>query len=182
MALGTRGILRQVRDKFGPGQSLGYVTDSGVGHALNGDVFSAGSDLITSSDHVRGLLANPSGSGIRVMLFRVIIAHDQSGVLPGRFVREPDTNLPTTSVETINFSLAHGNAGQATVDIDSGAEMTGAVGGMFIPTTGSIPTDVRLTAPMIIPPGSSVGLDLDVGGTLSSGDVMMLVTWVEQAL
>lgn len=182
MVLGTRGLLRQVRDKFGASNTLGYVTDSGLREALGGNVFSAGSNLVNSSSHIRGTLENPTDSGVRVMLHRIIIAHDQSGVLPGKFVREPDTNLPTTSIETINFSLSHSNTSQGAVKIDSGSEMTGATGGMYVPTTGSVPTDIMLTAPMIIPEGSSVGLDLDVGGTLTSGDVMLLVTWVEQSL
>lgn len=148
-------------------------------HSQNGVSFLAGSDLVNSSDHVRGTIENPSSSTVQLYLARVIIAHDADGVLPGEIMRDPDTNLPTTAVDAMNLNLGNANTPQSAVKIDSGVSMTGAAETSFIPTSGTVPTDIELQLPIIVNPGRMVGLNLDVGGNLTSANVMIAVSWVE---
>lgn len=176
MALGVRGQLKKLADAS---LKRGYVSESIVKDAHNGRVFVMGTDLIASTASVRATVVNPAGSGTVLSIVRLITAHDQSGVLPAEIIRNPDTNTPTTAQTIMNMNVGNANTTTAESYADSGTAMTGAVGSMFLPTVGNIPLNLELRAPMVLHPGNSAGINLDVGSALTSGEVMVSLAWVE---
>lgn len=167
MAMGMRGLLRQIRAGMGR-------------HSLEGRLYAGGPNQVSSSDHVRVMLEMPGSSSKVALVTRAIMAHDSSGILPAEIIRNPDTNTPTTVIDSLNLAMHHTNTSEATMYADSGLDMTGSAGGLFLPTIGDFPLDVELRAPFVVMPGTAIGLDFDVGGNLTSGSVMCVLAWIER--
>lgn len=154
--------------------------DPGLLSSIGGEAFFSGTDTISSSDTVRATLEVPAGSDYGAVIYRIIVAHDQSGLLPVEFIRGPTTDLPTTSWTPLNLNMdSAASDGVAVVNADTGVAMTGGTGGAHIATTGSVPTDIQFNTPMVVRPDQIVGLNAAVGSALSSGSVMVLVSWIE---
>lgn len=170
MGLGITGQLKTIRD---------YMGESRVD---DGMVFTAGTGLISSSDHVRATLANPSASGVKLLLVRLIISHDQSGILPAQFFHDPDTNLPSTTFTSLNNLLSGSNTSQATLSVDAGVAMSGGTPGTQLPVAGSTPANFPLHHPMSVPQGSTLGMHMDVASALTSGSVTVMLAWIEQTV
>lgn len=154
--------------------------DGGLLSSVAGEAFFAGTDAINSTDNVRATLEIPAGVSHGAVVGRLIMGHDQSGLLPVEFIRRPSTGLPVTEIPALSTNTAAGSPpANAVVRADSGVAMGGGDGGAFLPSTSAAPNDLMLTTPIIVRPGDSVGLTADIGGLATSGSVMILVAWAE---
>lgn len=160
---------------------IGYSGNSNVLDSVGEQAFIAGTNFIAVSDNFRATLELPGTSDKFILLHRVIMAHNQSGALPIELIQSPDTNLPTTAHNSINHRMGSTVAaadGVFNADAATGA-LSGTAGGVFLPV-GSEPKDTNLDQPVAIAPGEIFGINADVGGNLTSADVMLAFLWTEK--
>ena len=164
------GNLYNVADAAESADGISRVSEP-LARAARGTGFAAGTPLISSSDHVRALLKNPAGSGVVALVHSFVAAHDQSGILPAQFHRNPTEGLPDTGHPLISTNIDDPNSPKSVFTADSGAAMSGGTAEVFMPVSGAAPARVVFVTPFVLRPGTSIGMSLDVGGVLTSGSV-----------
>jgi hypothetical protein len=164
--------------------AIGFTTDSGVLEGALGTGFAAGGPPQSTTNVVRALLVNPAASGKVLIVAGFVVGHDEgNNLIPVQVIRNPTTNLPSTSHDEMNLSMGapHGPfSSVASFFQDTGSAMGGAGDSMWVPSTGAAPNSYELRIPAFIWPDNSIGVNFDIGALLSSGTGQVAVVWSER--
>ena len=162
-----------------------YVRDAWSAAVANGNAFLATSARVTTNvtnTHIRGMVANPAGSGVLITVMQVVSNIAPDAMVVGEVRLNPTTGLPVTSYTPLNLkALAGGTAtfaGSFAVD----------AGGTAL--SGGTATELRLTTfkgrnvlaiGMPLAPGTSLGISIPLG-LVSAGDGTFAAYMTQEAL
>lgn len=157
-----------------------YVVNAQTAAVAQQRLFLGGSGklTLTVAGNIRGLFANPTGSGRKVHLVRLAALTTVTAFLDLR--RNPTTGLPTASRAPFNAVLG-GPTGQATLVADTDTT-TALGGGTLLSTTLGLPANSRTSIdlpPLVLAPGQSLGLNINLA---SGADAVFSLYWIEEDL
>lgn len=144
----------------------------------DGDTYIASTTEINAGtgDSVRVTLENPNNSGVNLHIYQIITYIESGPLFPHVYVN-PDTGIPSTQ-RNISPTLIGSSNSSATLSADAGS--TSLSGGQDTGIEFGLDQGRNIhNLNFIVPPGTTVGLNIALGG-LSSGSASFTAYYVEE--
>lgn len=157
-----------------------YVHNGVTAAVLKGKQFTSGTGplALAAAGNIRATIANPTGSGVNVSIFRLVWFANAMG--EASLFLNPTAGVPATAIRPRLNAIAGtaGGLGQVRADTNATTALSGGTDTGVIIGLGANVREVVDLPPVILTPGMTLGINVPISATTSRS--ILSVLWFEE--